>query len=343
MAYQNEHFDHLSEIIELVKVNKIDGENEALQKFTLYLDTIQSIGPFDLDNWRINWREKVWALGEEFKRINPNKFLQIIDGKLLLSEIRNKEVIHFIRSEIAFNFLPDIECKKILESLIEKYPLNPEFRHTLGHYYGSESKLLEAINEYKLALKIDPNNRVFLKNRFTTEYDYLNKLISEGEFQKGKDYVQEVFQEKFYINVSSNYHSAFIDFNARFSDHLIFQNKIKQIENEFRARIHTELENERKRIIEVLGFFSAIVAFILSTVSIGKNFSFIEATYFIIALGIILILFAVSLSTVFSSSNKNLLKDGKFWILSIGLILLFLFICATNSLSTLLQFQRSID
>ena len=89
-----------------------------------------------------HWRKKIWALGEEFKTRNPHQFITIIDEKLNSDKVTNKEVLHFIRSEIAFNFLPDNLCKKELEKLIENYPLNSEFRHTLGHYYSKEKEEL---------------------------------------------------------------------------------------------------------------------------------------------------------------------------------------------------------
>lgn len=337
MPYQDIHTKHLNDIIELIKANEITGANGALEKFNTYLDTIQDIGPFDPINWRQDWRRKVWKLGVEFKNLNPQQFLRHIDDKLALLTTTNKEVIEFIRSEIAFNFLPDNECKKQIEKLIEKYTLNPEFRNTLGHFYGRENKSLLAIAEYKLALKIEPNNFAYIRNRFIKEHEYLNKLISEGKYTTGQAYIESVFSEKFYKEVSTFYHNAFVDLKLRIADHLIFQGKIKELEKEFKNKLQEELNSERKRIIEVLGFFSAIVAFILSTVSIGKNFSFIEAVYFIVALGIILILFAVALSTLFSSTKTALFKDKKFWILTVGLILLFLFIITTDTISNIIK------
>ena len=308
-----------------------------MQKFKIYIDTIQTLGPFNTIHWPEEWRKKVWKLGEQFKLLNPHKFLLVCDEKLSLPTTINHEVIEFIRLEITYNFLTDYEVKKRIETLITKYPLNPEFRHTLGHFYSNETEKLQAIKEYKLALKIEPTNNTFLQTRFNKEYSYLNKLISDGEYIAAKQFIQTLFDEKFYIEADIIYHNALCTFQTRIDDHLIFQNKLKELEKDFRAKMQNELDSERKRIIEVLGFFSAVVAFILSTVSIGKNFSFIEASYFIVALGIILILFVVALSTLFSSNKTALFDDKKFWILIAGLILLFLFVTSTNSISTLLE------
>lgn len=325
MAYKNTHSSDLVEIIKLLKEGKILGVDEALDKFKIYLDTIQDIGSFNTVSWTQIWRKDVWAFGEQFKKLNPQEFLQQLDNKLMSSTITNIEVLEFIRSEIAFNYLPDNECKKQIEILIERYPINSEFRHTLGHYYNQNEKL-KAIAEYKLALKIEAENKDYLKSRFNAENAYLNNLIAEGNYIIGQEYVKSVLNEVFYINRDVFYHNGFIDFQSRFSDHIIFQTKLKHLEEDFKTKIHSELDSERRRIIEVLGFFSAIVAFILSTVSIGNKYPFIQAIYFILALGIILILFAVALSTLFSSNKTTLLKDKKFWVLIIGLTLLFILI-----------------
>lgn len=335
--YKDIFSNHINDIIELIKSNKLNGENEAIDKFKAYLNEIQGIGSFNTDDWRQDWRRKIWKFGEEFRTKNPAEFLSIINDFLNNSTTTNKEVLEFIRSEIIVNYLPDKECKKHLEKLIQKYPLNPEFRNTLGHYFSRENLYLEAIEQYKLAFKIDPKNGSFTKSRFSREQGYLNNLLNAGEYQKGKDYLKILFEDINYLNSGNNIKPTFNDFSRRFNDHLHFQEKLHLLEKEFQERMKTELDAERKRIVEILGFFSAIVAFILSTVSIGKNFSFLEAIYFIVALGLILILFNVSLSVLFSTDKTKLSKDKKIWILIIALFLILMFIVMSNSISIILN------
>jgi NADH:ubiquinone oxidoreductase subunit 6 (subunit J) len=100
-----------------------------------------------------------------------------------------------------------------------------------------------------------------------------------------------------------------------------------------------ELNNERRRIIEILGFFSAIVAFILSTVSVAKNFSFLEATYFIISLGLILILFLIAISVLFSSKKKKerFYNKANFWILTISLVMILVYIILSEQLAEIVN------
>jgi tetratricopeptide (TPR) repeat protein len=337
MPYNNIYKTNLNEIITLVKAKQITGENQALAKFTSYINIIEDIGPFNTNEWKADWRKVVYEFGEEFKSTSPQLFLQIIDNKLSEEDTINKEAIEFIRSEIAINFLPDTECKKQLEKLIERFPLNPEFRHTLGHYYWNEKDGLKAIQQYKLAIKIDSTNNTFISSRFEMDQNYLNHLIGEGKFEIAHSHLTALFNEQFYKPIDPHYHNAFVDFKCRLDDHSIFQKQLTSLASEFREKMHSELESERKRIIEVLGFFSAIVAFILATVSIGKSFSFLETVYFILALGIILILFAVTLSILFNSSKKKLFEDKKFWILVIGLFFMLLLIISTDTISVLVS------
>jgi tetratricopeptide (TPR) repeat protein len=336
MEYQDIYLTQLDEIIQLIKEAKIIGENEALQKFKLYLDNIESIGSFDLSNWRTEWRKQIWKFGELFQNQSPNQFLNIINEKLKTITISNKEVIEFIKSEIDFNFLPIIEFKKSLEQLVQEYPLNPEFRYAMGHCFSLEKDFLSALNGYKLAFKIDTGNTVFRETRFNIEQQYLNQLIDNGEYEVGYDYIQDLFSDTDFISWGQT-RSTFVDFARRIKDLQLVQKKVTELEVEFKEKIHAELDHERRRLIEVLGFFAAIVVFILSTVSIGENFSFIEALYFIIALGIILILFVTSIYTIYSSDRTKLLSDKRFWILIVGLFLLFLLIIKADPISKLLE------
>jgi tetratricopeptide (TPR) repeat protein len=336
MKYQDQYLTQLEEIIQLINEAKFVGENEALPKFKIYLDNIESIGAFDLTNWRIEWRKQIWKFGELFQNQNPNQFLNIINEKLKANTILNKEVIEFIKSGIDFNFLPTVEYKRSLEQLLQEYPLNPEFRYALGHCFSLEKDFQPALNEYKLALKIDPGNAVFRESRFNIEQQYLNKLIENGEYEVGYSYIQNLFSDIDFISCGQT-RNTFVDFERRIKDLQLVQKKVTELEVEFKEKMHAELDHERRRLIEVLGFFAAIVVFILSTVSIGENFSFIEALYFLVALGIILILFVTSIYTIYSSDRTKLLSDKRFWILIIGLFLLFLLIIKAEPISKLLE------
>jgi hypothetical protein len=117
-----------------------------------------------------------------------------------------------------------------------------------------------------------------------------------------------------------------IGLKDRIKDYLTIEVKIKNAEESFKIIVKNETEKERKRLIEILGFYSAIIAFIFSTVSIAKSFKFEEALIFIVCLGIILILFLSILNILFSS-EKIKITAPKF-IITIILILSLILILA---------------
>jgi tetratricopeptide (TPR) repeat protein len=332
MPYIDTYANHLNDIIYLIDNDKIKGPNNALDKFKGYLSSIQGIGTFNTVDWRESWRKKVWKFGELFKKKNAFEFLKLIDDQIRIAPFESKEALEFIRSEIAFNFLSNDESKSRLIKLTQTYPLNPEFRHTLGHYNYKDKDFLAAANMYKIALKIDKNNDSFIQSCFGTDQAYLNNLIQNSDYNTADAYLKLVMKDDEYINLG-NISNTIFDFQVRINDHKLFQNKLMQVQEEFRERMNKELDSERKRIIEILGFFAAIIAFILSTVSIGKNFSFIEATYFIIALGLVLLLFAVTLSILFKTLNRDFTKDIRFWILLVSIFLLIAFVFNMNSIA----------
>jgi tetratricopeptide (TPR) repeat protein len=320
--YNNHFFTKLEEIINLISSGKIDGDNGALAKFKDYLNLIKDIGPFNSLTWKKEFRKQVYKFGTLFKEQRPIPFIEAINE--FTKANGDLEIIEFIKSEISYNFLTPVECKKQIVDLISKFPYNPEFRNNLGNFYIDEGLFVDAVAEYNLALKIEPKNEIFYNHRFGGHWQNLKKYIADGKYVEGKEYLKVIFESKVYNG--NLLHNSLIDIDARFDDHIIFQKKMSLLEEQFKEKINTALDSERKRIIEILGFFSAIIAFVLSTVSIAKNFSFTEAIYFIFGLAICLILFALTMSLLFTASNKSILKNYKFWLLSVSLILILLFI-----------------
>ena len=140
-----------------------------------------------------------------------------------------------------------------------------------------------------------------------------------------------------------NYVNKLYEVGLRIDDHIAFQQRLKILESDFKSKMTTELENERRRIVEVLGFFSGIIAFILSTVSIGKNFNFTQAIYFVISLGIVLILFTSSISVMLTENKGKYYKSPTFWLLTVGLIMTLLLILTTDNIATIVGNIRPKD
>ena len=336
MENEEVHLNQLAAIIQLVEKGEITGKDKALEKFKSYLETVSHTGPFDPAHWGNDWRREILRFGECLKSQVPNQFLNIVDERLTSSSSSAREVMEFIKSGIDINFLPSAECKKRFVKLTQDFPFNPEFRYLLGVALVCEDDFVPALNEYKLALNIEPGNPAFLEARLTTELKYLDRLIEGSELETAETHIRNLVSERNFTS-RGEIRSTLTDYSRRVQDYRIFQKKVKDLEVEFREKMHAELDHERRRLIEIFGFFAAIVAFLLSTVSIGENFSFVEALYFLIALGIILILFVTSVFTVFSTERIRLVKDTKFWILVAGLVLLLFLILKADSVSKIIE------
>ncbi len=325
---------HPDEIHKLVTGKSEDSENQAIQKFEHYLGHLENIGPFDLSVWHEEWRSSIRRLGEVIR--DPGRYLNAISQKKLNGPSAGNEALEFIRSSIEINHLPPAEGRIRVEQLAREYPFNPEFRFMLARTLAEEGNYTESLNELKNALKSDPENDLFRETRINTEMKYLDSLIDSGNYESARDHVQALSSEPGFGNMKGA-GSRLADYSRRIKDYSFMGNKIKELEAGFREKMHSELDHERRRLIELFGFFAAIVAFLLSTVSIGENFSFAEALYFLIALGLILILFVTAIFTLASPDRKVLVRDLKFWILVSGLVILFLLIINADSISKILE------
>lgn len=129
---------------------------------------------------------------------------------------------------------------------------------------------------------------------------YLEELIDKGEYKAGLDYCEELIIKGAFKS-SFVYSNILVSTKERLKDYMVIESKISKAEEAFKITVREETERERKRLIEILGFFSAIIAFIFSTVSIGKSFEFEEALTFIVCLGFVLLIFMISINILFSS------------------------------------------
>lgn len=300
MEYQTKFNTELKHIIGLLEANEIES---ALTHFDTHLDEVKEIGKFTLETWNYEWRKTVYAFGVLFKKINPVDFLHKIKNQKTGIDINREEVLDFYNSEIDFNSLPENLCLERVVKYVEKYPYNPEFHHTLGHFYIREKDYLKAIEQHRIAFEKD--NTGFKESYFSSNYTYLEYLIDEGEYQVGYDLSNKLIEEKTFRRTSfNNSHQIFlIGLKGRFKDYLSIDKKLSNAEDEIKRIITLETGKGQFKIIEILGFFTAIIAFIFSTVSIGKNFKFEEAIIFNIALGLTLMSFLLVLNLIFSSKT----------------------------------------
>ena len=318
MKYNPKFLTDLRVINKKIDNNQIEGPNNALDLFAKYLSSIILLERFNSTEWNSIWRNEVYNFGEKFKEIDSVDFLYAIDNAKNGLNKDQKEVLDFFKSEIRINNLTFDDIIEDTKKVIKEYPYNPEFRHNLGHIYAAENKLEQSIEQYEFALKKDGNNKTFLKNLFNVQYKYIQQSIDDETYEKGLKYLNNILNSKKYDD-SYVFKNLLIGLKQRLNDYKILSDKILSAEKVFEKKIKEISEKERRRVIEILGFFSAIMAFIFSTISIGKEFNYSEAISFSVSLGFVLIIFLVSLNILFSSES---LKHS--WIKFLVLIILVL-------------------
>ena len=109
----------------------------------------------------------------------------MLDDKIKDIDDDTVEVLEFLKSEIVLNAYTIEETITHLEKLVNTYPTNPEFRNSLAIYYKRQSKCIEAIEQLKIAMNIEPNNETYLNSIFSADCEYIESLISQNEFDKG--------------------------------------------------------------------------------------------------------------------------------------------------------------
>ncbi|MEI6488748.1 MAG: hypothetical protein WCP52_07290 [Bacteroidota bacterium] len=298
--FQQKYLTDLQKINELIDENKLEGNDGALEKFKQHISEVSNIGRFSIQNWDIKWRDEVYTFGTKFeKKIDPVDFLKLLSADLNNKNKDKKEVLDFYYSEIEGNSLPEDAFTKRIEALIEKYPFNPEFRHSYGHFLKDKHKYEEAIKQYSFALEKDKKNDLFMENLFGCYHLYFDDLLSKSEYTNGITTIDKLFQDEVFKD-EIIFHNILISTKQRFKDYITIDNKIEKAEKDIKEIVKSETLKGQNKLIEVLGFFTAIIAFIFSTVSTAKAFAFNEAIIFNISLGITLIIFALSISILFS-------------------------------------------
>ena len=323
MVYIDKFQDDLNEVIKLIDEKKLDGFDGAIKKFKEHIEEVIIIGRFSPENWDENWRKSVYKFGVIFKERDPVEFLKILHENSLLLIKDEQEVLDFYYSEIEFNSLPEELCARRFENLIQKYPYNPEFRHTLGHFYKGKKKYIEAIEQYRFAFEKDKKNDIFESTLFNAYKNYCDELIEDEKYDIAISVCNTLLDESIFRDTVV-FNNALLSIKDRINDYISLNKKINKAENDLKNKVEEATKSWQFKTIEILSFFSAIIAFIFSTISIGKNFNFKQALVFNIALGFTLLLFVLVLNLIFS--EKNTIKKTDFRIILVGIFVIALLI-----------------
>jgi len=322
MPYQLSFYNDLITIKNLINENKFDGPTGAEAAFKLYLTSIKTIGSYDKVNWPEGWCKEVYKFGNLFKSKAPASFLKEVDEAISTTSIITEiEVLEFIKSEILVNVWPIDKTINYFIELNKKFSLNPEFYHSLGVLYSENNNQIptkKSLENYRLASKLNETNNQFLESEVNAEIKWIDALLKENKFDQAKNLSLDLYNNARF----KTYELSLYGLIKRIEDHILIQERIENITKEAKETI----SSERIKLIELLGFFSAIMAVLFSIVS--KQTGDLKNSFkFLIVLGLFLNIFLISISYVFPRREKKFELDFKFTalcIMIIALILLFM-------------------
>jgi tetratricopeptide (TPR) repeat protein len=320
MPYKNTFLIHLRTIIAEIDKNNITTPDGALKKFEEYIKDLKTIGGYSSSSWADGLMDLMYEFGNRFKTtsiIAPAAFLEILEKEIILSTKEEKEILLFIKSEIVFFYETNDFLVSFINSLISEYPNNAEFRHDKGHLYLPQKNYTEAINNYNIAIKLHKKPS-FIASKFQAEISFTDLMIENNELDKAQVFVDTIVKSEYYKHnfIQNNW---LVLLQSRINDYKISEAKMAGI----RESILKEVGKDGKKTVELLGIFTAIIVFIFSTITIERNFLFEQAIVLMICLGLILILFCVILSILFSDRSKPVLKDGRFYIIIALAVIVF--------------------
>ncbi|MDO8497056.1 MAG: hypothetical protein Q7S61_00735 [bacterium] len=322
----------LSDLNTIIDSIRNSGFSATENIFISYLSSLRSIGSYSKNIWNSEWRKKVYELGTLFEE-DASRVLEII--RIEKANNGNFEALDFLYSEILWNFFEDKNTfvKDEIKRFIREYPGNPEFHHTYSHILEMNGNYKISILESQHALSQEKDNHDFIytyTGKVKTYFEYLidkNKIDDASDLlQNAKKYYESIlpWQKSFVVRLNNT--ARLTSLEDRLSDHKTIQ---KQVIN-FSGLIDSKINREQRRLIEILGFFSAILAFILTNITIvfAAKFSVKDVLLVMFSMAILLLIFVISISYLFGRNTHNIgslafLRDGRFWSIILMLILLF--------------------
>lgn len=331
MPYTPQYIIDLNSIISDIQDGRLTGAGQAHSKFQTYVTQVKNIGRYSVGDWPSVYTDRVYEFGGLFSTIDPTVFLTSIENELLISNFAEREILFFFKSEILWNFENPLRQEQFLSDLLLQYVTNAEFLHSLGHLKIKKKLFLEGLEYYTQAVRINPKNNRFISTKYDTQIVYIEDLIENEKYDEARTVTDDIINSGVYKSENFIIHNWFVFLQKRIKDYNIQEEKHLKKEMELRNIISTELLSERKRTIELLGLFTAIIAFIFTTVSVAKTFSYEQAINFTVCLGLVLIEFAVTISIMFHDNKTPFYTDIRLYIATVVGIVLY-FILSTTTL-----------
>lgn len=322
-----ESVSQVKNIIEIIHLNDLKALSNLLPK---HLDCIKDIGPYDQTLWTEEYCEQIYKLGN---LCADPKIFSIFNN--ILNGRGGIEIYDFIRSEVVWNFFEQENSynKDLLRDFINKYPGNPEFHHTYSLFLEKNNSLDKSMFELKQAMRLGGYKKNFIvtyrKMISLTFNHFLDKksvdeaekfFIEEKKFVIENDYLNSSFRADLVILLNS--------MEDRIKDHRMIANKISF----FQKDIENTIQIQQRSVIEILGLFSAIIAFILTNINISvQNLSLKEMLILMFGMSLVLLIFVISTSYLFGkryryTTKLSFIRNLKFWSIIALFILLIIMV-----------------
>lgn len=156
---------------------------------------------------------------------------------------------------------------------------------------------------------------------FNIDIEIINCYSFMMKFDEALDYIESLTLSRIYRN-NIPLNNELYSISHRVADKKSQIENLTQTHLNLKTEIEEQLQKDKNKLFEMLSIFSAIIAFIVSSVTlIGRND--LETTpSLLIAVGIILVIFVMTVSLSIERPKKlqELFKDIRIWILMIYLV-----------------------
>ncbi|MFT7098741.1 MAG: hypothetical protein ACJAS6_000607 [Rickettsiales bacterium] len=336
-------------ILEHEKLEEFDKVAEA---FRNYLNKAEEIKSYGEEVWPIEKTKRIWGFFTSLiRQIDGDDrvifYLNCIRQRIKLKEkeLQNTEFLEFLECELSWDADKAVykevsdEFRELSKKLYKKYPYNPEFQHSYAHILKNEDTIesLELAKKlYRKCLVMWNGNRMVLHGSGMCEYILAKKYAFNREYKKAFDTIKDTREYKFYKD-HEKLQNRFLNFRNEVDEiresNKSIDNSTKNLESliekdqksrkDFESKIKSDMDDKlteaRKSSLEMLGIFSAIIAFIISAVTTTVKQPSLEfAVPLLLSIGIMLILFVLAISIFIS--NKFLWRS--FGVFLIGILIL---------------------
>ncbi|MFT4551525.1 MAG: hypothetical protein ACI9S8_000138 [Chlamydiales bacterium] len=310
----------LDAVVQSVRDDNIEGPEGALVTFGVYLETLLNSGKTTVEDWPLSFKSKNTYLCSLFKgkKELSESFIQLISRKIQqIQELHNQEGFHFISMGFCYHSYDDNgkTAYEYLQPLLKTFPRNAGFHMYNCLILAERKEYSESIKQINNVMKWAKFPEIYVNDILKIETRYLDDLIDNKSFKTADEFLvsmQSYYQTYFSGSEWILLQRQLMLFRHRLEDHKrVFETleKVGEV-------IYEKTENERRRLVEVLGVFSAIIAFIILNVQIALSFTVSEAYWLMLAMGNILLIFSISMSYIFTKpSEVPFYHRGRFWTL----------------------------